>query len=966
MHTSKSPNEVIPEWEILKSLRQHRMRLWDEIKYQKLDLSQISLSEIERQSYLDLLEDGLRNVMRRRDLDSLLGGGLDETAMDRAHLYLRSLCVLLERNSVNLGPPEFESPERQSTRGYSRLNSLLNFLENTNNRFTLVSGTALKLFQSNSPKDDMKEVERFNDFFDNLTKSPVEDISFSGTKINSGDIEQRKVSDSLTAYFDGLDLLLLQLEDSPDCRKHDVLLRLPDFNADKSPVPSQVSRMELFFSNCRIPSLWLSGQLDVLSFVNHLIEDLDEEGSHEFSAGKQPSSTLKELLERGAFNPWILGYEGTRFSENEKQNLAVTLVESLVIALASGSMIKCWDSDTIYFLAEPNGECQRRNPYALCTTHSQRDLPERSLGNLDNFGLGLKDKDFEKLAKLLLEIKSGFLQEKVPSIDSINREIYKNIESGPYLRAVHDCLVFRRLFQRHSRLKSQRGQKIDALAVAREMISKIINGIRSTRQRKRLFESEDEYDYQIFSNDALSSNSNKSASQYPFLDVYGSPYTSNLQSTHSRKEAPKRVKFKISSDRDAEMANTQQTQFELMAIDTSQTRRPEAYHNSNTQRNPHLHTPSLTREIRNHCEYSHEEGYSSILHKRPCPPAQRSEFQIAIICALSSEADAVECLFDDRWDAEGDIYGKAPGDPNAYSTGLIGRHNVVLAYMPGMGKGSAASVATNCLTSFRNIKLGLVVGICGGVPFRKNREEILLGDVVISTGIIQYDLRRQYPEASARKNTTLDNLSRPSMRIRSLLSKLQTNWSRARFHTKTSEYLGIVQVGLCGTASYPGLAEDRLFDAGYHHKHSASSGCSTCTNYKGIGGRVCEVALEINCDKLGCDRGKLIARARLDAAREILVSGQVCNPKPSIHFGLVASGDTVMKSGQDRDTIGSQEDIIAFEMEGAGVWDIVPCLVIKGVCDYADSHKNKIWQNYAAATAAACTKAFLDHWSESV
>ncbi len=29
-------------------------------------------------------------------------------------------------------------------------------------------------------------------------------------------------------------------------------------------------------------------------------------------------------------------------------------------------------------------------------------------------------------------------------------------------------------------------------------------------------------------------------------------------------------------------------------------------------------------------------------------------------------------------------------------------------------------------------------------------------------------------------------------------------------------------------------------------------------------------------------------------------------------------------------------------MEGAGVWDEVPYIVIKGICDYADSHKNKV------------------------
>jgi nucleoside phosphorylase len=69
-----------------------------------------------------------------------------------------------------------------------------------------------------------------------------------------------------------------------------------------------------------------------------------------------------------------------------------------------------------------------------------------------------------------------------------------------------------------------------------------------------------------------------------------------------------------------------------------------------------------------------------------------------------------------------------------------------------------------------------------------------------------------------------------------------------------------------------------------------------------------------------------------------------------------------MKSGEDRDEIAAREKVIAFEMEGAGVWENLPCVVIKGVCDYADSHKNKKWQDYAAATAAACMKAFLKDW----
>ncbi|KAF5014190.1 hypothetical protein F66182_14908, partial [Fusarium sp. NRRL 66182] len=67
-----------------------------------------------------------------------------------------------------------------------------------------------------------------------------------------------------------------------------------------------------------------------------------------------------------------------------------------------------------------------------------------------------------------------------------------------------------------------------------------------------------------------------------------------------------------------------------------------------------------------------------------------------------------------------------------------------------------------------------------------------------------------------------------------------------------------------------------------------------------------------------------------------------------------------MKSGEHRDELAKTAQIIGFEMEGAGVADSLSCLIIKGICDYADSHKNKMWQQYAAASAASCCKAFLE------
>jgi nucleoside phosphorylase len=83
------------------------------------------------------------------------------------------------------------------------------------------------------------------------------------------------------------------------------------------------------------------------------------------------------------------------------------------------------------------------------------------------------------------------------------------------------------------------------------------------------------------------------------------------------------------------------------------------------------------------------------------------------------------------------------------------------------------------------------------------------------------------------------------------------------------------------------------------------------------------------------------------------------NLMPKVHYGNIASGNQVMKHGATRDKIAKKESVICFEMEAAGLMDEFPCLVIRGICDYADSHKNKIWQPYAAATAAAFARILL-------
>ncbi|KAH7146776.1 nucleoside phosphorylase domain-containing protein [Dactylonectria estremocensis] len=316
----------------------------------------------------------------------------------------------------------------------------------------------------------------------------------------------------------------------------------------------------------------------------------------------------------------------------------------------------------------------------------------------------------------------------------------------------------------------------------------------------------------------------------------------------------------------------------------------------------------------------------------PTRPASRRDFEVAIICALKIEAEAVRQLFDRDWDDDDPPYDKALGDPNAYSTGLVGRHNIVLAHMPSMGKATAAAVASNCRTSFPNVKLALVVGVCGAVPIvPSSKTEIVLGHAILSTGVIQYDFGRQLPECFERKDTLLDSLGRPNMEIRALLGKLDSFQDRKKLRSKMASHLEELQKQPEIQAEYPGIVHDRLFDPTYRHIGDGQT-----------------------CEECGCS-GELTSRRRFDQGI----------PQPAVHFGLIASGDTVMKSGEQRDDIARNDGVIGFEMESAGMWETFPCIVIKGACDYADSHKTKVWQRYAAATAAACTKAFLEYWVPS-
>lgn len=350
-------------------------------------------------------------------------------------------------------------------------------------------------------------------------------------------------------------------------------------------------------------------------------------------------------------------------------------------------------------------------------------------------------------------------------------------------------------------------------------------------------------------------------------------------------------------------------------------------------------------------------------------PQTRGDFHVGIVCTLDIEKQAIDKFFDEVYNAAD--YGKLSGDANYYKIGRIGRHNVVLVKLSGKGTQYSARSVTDLSQSYPDIKVYLLVGICAGVPFRGQdrapETETILGDVIIGDSIVQTDYGKQNSEEYRRRTDRREVLGNPPLDIRNMLSHLHSE--PEPLCEKMMSNIKVIQAQDQGKWDYKGVSEDRLFETAVRHRHYAKDMKCECINCEAKDDPICPAALRDSCTITGCadNFNRLISRIRLDTVTKI----DHFAPKPMIHFGTIASANTVMKSGEHRDHIVQKErdqwdeNIIAFEMEGAGMWDSRPCVIIKGVSDYADSHKNDVWHAYAAATAASCTKAFLGLWIPS-
>ncbi|KAM0259202.1 hypothetical protein ACHAQJ_003407 [Trichoderma viride] len=328
-----------------------------------------------------------------------------------------------------------------------------------------------------------------------------------------------------------------------------------------------------------------------------------------------------------------------------------------------------------------------------------------------------------------------------------------------------------------------------------------------------------------------------------------------------------------------------------------------------------------------------------------------SDIEIAIICALPFKARAIKAILQETSEAIDDGAGstvrKSPADTNAYTVGRIASYPVVMVHMSSVGKVQAASVAINLKHSYSGIKLALLVGTCGGVPNEHEQPKRTLGDVIIGTRVVQYDFGKQYPDKFESKEGPDTDLGQQSPEIRAFTAKLMAK--REALAKQTEKYFkAMIDDPLLGDLSVPEKCKDDLYAADYWHMHHLAEDCKLkkCVQ----GSEICDDARILSCEELGCDE---IERSNYTKKSTF---------KPDIHFGVIASGDAVMTYGEERDRLAKKVNAVAFDREAAGVWNSLPCVVVEGICDYADSHKDWAWQGIAALTAAACAKAIIEQW----
>ncbi|KAK6518750.1 hypothetical protein TWF506_005889 [Arthrobotrys conoides] len=328
------------------------------------------------------------------------------------------------------------------------------------------------------------------------------------------------------------------------------------------------------------------------------------------------------------------------------------------------------------------------------------------------------------------------------------------------------------------------------------------------------------------------------------------------------------------------------------------------------------------------------------------------DYTVGWVCALPKEQTAATAMLDQ---IHPDLP-KPPEDDNVYTLGVVNRHKVVIACLPKgtYGNNVAARVATAMVRTFPSIKFGLMVGIGGGNP----DNDVRLGDVVVSTptgeypGVVQWDFGEVEEGGGFKRIGALNN---PPSALRAALGKLET--SQEMYGTRIPEYLNNL------AQKWPRLASkyiksdshvDPLLIPLKDKKFESVNENLWLAILSVFRGAVVSMFYWL----LGWN---LIATPKESAIGKEVYGDHIQAREMRVHYGLIASGNSVIKSAEHRNMLNKQfgGKLLCVEVGAGGLMNDFPCLVIRGICDYADSSKNDIWQEHAAAVAAAFGKELL-------
>lgn len=306
-----------------------------------------------------------------------------------------------------------------------------------------------------------------------------------------------------------------------------------------------------------------------------------------------------------------------------------------------------------------------------------------------------------------------------------------------------------------------------------------------------------------------------------------------------------------------------------------------------------------------------------------------NEYTVGWICAVATEYVAAQEFLDEEHPK---LASQDANDNNIYTLGSIGQHKIVIACLPHWNYGlvSAAHVARDMLRTFTNVRFGLMVGIGGGAPTTR---DIRLGDIVVSSvdydngAVFQYDFGQTVQKKTFKTTGYQDT---PPVLLQAAVQELKVKYRR--HGNQIDKAIAAVldrNPRLQEEYRRPNPATDRLYRSNFVHVGTSNESCAS------------------SC---GLDDANLVIKRPRSQYED----------DSEIHYGLIASGNQLIQNAVLRDRLAKQKGVLCFEMEAAGLMNYFKCLVIRGICDYSDSHKNEHWQGYAAMAAAAYAKDLLN------